>query len=221
MDEEVDYRAVVHYKTYPRFPRICLEETGPASSLGRIIAARRTRRESSGRELERSELHSILAAAAGRTGGPDPRERDLRAYPSAGARYPLELYLFAFRVGGLESGMYHFCPRDGSLEVLLEADLLDPVADLLGDALECFRDSALAYLVVSAIEERTTYKYGEEGRRFPLIEAGYMGANLTLLLGEAWFNTVDMGTPWSEEELGRLLDLNPARERVIASMAVL
>lgn len=219
--EKIDYRAVVHYKTYPRFEKIPLKNKLTTTKLRKLIQNRRTRRESSKKILGIETLHSLLNLAAGRTGIPNTQMSDFRAYPSAGARYPLELYIVSFKIDGLDSGIYHFSPLDRSLELLWKGDYLNKINGILDGALYEFESLTKAFLIITSIEKRTTYKYGVEGKIFPYIEAGFMGANISLLLEEIGINTVVVGVQWCDEELGELLDLNPMNERVISGITIL
>ena len=91
--------------------------------------------------------------------------------PSAGALYPLELYVVALAVDGLEPGVYHYNPFRHRLESLgafeperLRAALVDRE----------LADRAAALLVVTAVFWRSRFKYGARGYRFALLEAGHV-----------------------------------------------
>lgn len=221
MKELLDYRGVVHYKTYPRFEHIPLDARLPYTKLRHIIRNRRTRRERSKNPLDISLLHPLLNLAVGRTGELGTDAEDFRGYPSAGARYPLELYIVSFDVGGLKRGVYHFNPRDGSLEVLLMGDFLQFIHEALNGAISDFNKKARAFLIITSIWERTTFKYGDEGKIFPYIEAGYMGANIVLLLEEIGINSVIVGVQWCRDDLVDLLDINSTKEEVISGIVIL
>ena len=46
-----------------------------------------------------------------------------RAYPSGGARFPLEIYVFLFKCKDLVSGIYHYNVLDHSLEKILDENV--------------------------------------------------------------------------------------------------
>lgn len=221
MKTSIDYKGVVHYKTYPRFKSISLNTKLPYTKLRQLIKNRRTRRVSSEKPLDISLLHPLLNLAAGRTGKSSTDEEDFRGYPSAGARYPLELYIVSFDIGGLKQGIYHFNPYNGSLEVLLFGNFLQFVHEALDDAISNFQTKAKAFLIITSISERTIYKYGDKGKIFPYIEAGYMGANIVLLLEEIGINSVIIGVQWCKNELVDLLDINPLKEEIISGIVLL
>lgn len=118
-------------------------------------------------------LTSLLWAAQGVT---DPR--GFRTAPSAGALYPLELYLVAGSVTGLEPGVYHYIPLDGAITMLQRGDQRDELAEAaLGQS--WMADAALT-LVFAANHQRTTVKYGQRGIQYVHIEAGHAAQNILL-----------------------------------------
>ncbi len=214
--KEIDFKGVVQYKTYPRFEKIVNNTILKETPMTNLIRNRRTRREPSDDRIHIDLLHPILNLAAGRTG-----DEDFRGYPSAGARYPLELYLAAFDIEGLDAGIYHFSPFDGSLEKLWMGDFKIKISEALNGAIDDFEEKAKGFLIITSIEKRTTFKYGDGGKAFPYIEVGYMGANIILLLEEVDINTVIIGIQWSKRKLGNLLDINLTNEEVISGIAML
>ena len=144
----------------------------PAMPIGAALRARQSRPPAPGSSLDVSELAAILAAGAGCSG----RERR-RHVPSAGALYPLELYVLATRVRDLQEGVHHFDPyanrleRLGSLPPELASCLVDP----------SLASRAAALVVVTAVFWRTRVKYGPRGYRFALLEAGHAVQNALLV----------------------------------------
>jgi SagB-type dehydrogenase family enzyme len=139
---------------------------GPLS-LEEAIAQRRSVRAFSDEPLSDENLSQLLWAAQGET---DPR--GYRAAPSAGALYPLELYLVT------EKGLFHYKPDDHSLMRLGEGDMREGVwrAGLEQDSL---RD-APAIFVITAVYARTAAKYGARAERYVHLEAGHAAQNLLL-----------------------------------------
>lgn len=216
----LDYKGIIHYKTYPRFEKIGLENVLSDSPLRRMIRERRTKRVPSKVPFNGKILHNIVAMAAGRTGKSD-EYLDFRAYPSGGARYPLELYLVIFDIDGLGEGIYHFSPLDNTLEVLWLGDYKNKIDKLLDNAIKGFVENAKAFIIITSIEDRTTFKYSDEGKIFPYIEAGLLSQNLNLLFDEVGINIVMIGMPWCAEEIGKLLDLNQMKENIITASVIL
>jgi SagB-type dehydrogenase family enzyme len=148
-------------------------------SLGDVLGRRRSGKADALRPLRASQLSAVLAACY--ASGPDGR----RPVPSGGALYPLELYVIAAAVNGVERGVYHFHPfraRLNRLSPLKWNALRDAFAapDLL--------EWAAALLVVTAMFSRSRFKYGQRGYRFALLEAGHLAQNVLLA-------ATDLGLP--------------------------
>jgi SagB-type dehydrogenase family enzyme len=114
----------------------------------------------------------MLAAAIGFS------EREGRRHvPSAGALYPLELYVLAARVRELPDGVHHFDPYANRLERL--RSLPPELGSCLVDS--SLADRAAALVVVTGVFWRTRVKYGPRGYRFVLLEAGHAVQNALLV----------------------------------------
>lgn len=95
-----------------------------------------------------------------------------RTVPSAGALYPLELYL------ALRDGFFHYIPRSHQLVHISDHDFVDDMASAaLGQ--QCIRESS-AVVVIAAVHQRIEKKYGRRGERYVKIEAGHVAQNILL-----------------------------------------
>ena len=88
------------------------------ASVEEAIQSRRSVRSFAGKALSLAEVGQIMWAAQGITG-----ERGMRAAPSAGATYPLEVYLVARKVDGLEPGIYKYLSGEHAIAAVLFSDL--------------------------------------------------------------------------------------------------
>jgi SagB-type dehydrogenase family enzyme len=155
-------------------------------SVEEAIAKRRSVREYKEEALSLEEVSSLLWAASGITadwGG--------RAVPSAGALYPLEVYLVAGKVKGLESGIYRYHPQAHALIKVAEGDKR---VDLFSASLSQgpIKDAPIS-LVICAQYERTTRKYAERGKKYVYMEVGHMGQNIYLQAESLGLATVAIG----------------------------
>jgi len=178
------------------------EKTGTVSPAGRIplpapkmsgtvsveeaVANRRSVREYATTPLEISEISQLLWAAQGLT---DPS--GLRTAPSAGALYPLEMYIACGNVTGLSAGVYHYLPQSHALDRVVGRDVRE---DLYESALRqpSVRDAA-AVIIIAADYNRTTRKYGERGIRYVHMEAGHASENIYLQAYTLGIGTVSIG----------------------------
>ena len=156
-------------------------------SLERTVTERRSVRNYAEAALSLENLSQLLWAAQGVTEKIEAPPAvwtggewmgGLRTAPSAGALYPLELYVVAGDVADLEAGLYRYVPLQHSLERVGDGDL----REALGGA--AYRQRAIyqapAVLLITAVYERTAIKYGERAERYVHIEVGATAENAWL-----------------------------------------
>lgn len=174
------------------------ERTGDVS-LEAAVEDRRSRREYADRPLSLDDLGQLLWAAQGIT---DPG-RDLRAAPSAGALYPLEVYVAAGEVSELENGVYRY--RPGGHE-LVRVSGGDRRGELTRAALnQSWIRSAPAVVVIAAVYERTERRYGDRTRRYVHMEVGAAAENIYLQAEARDLATVLVGA-FRDGRVGDVLD---------------
>ncbi len=179
-------------------------------SVEEAIRSRRSIRSYSGDSLSLVQLSQILFAAQGITG--KRGDKLLRAAPSAGATYPLEVYVFVGRVRGIASGIYHYVPDTHSLEVLRIGDFTDSLAlACLGQSMP--REAAIS-VVLTCVPERTTRIYGERGMRYIYMEAGHVSENICLEAISLGLGAVPVGA-FYDEVLNRLIGVDTQKEMAI------
>ena len=170
--------------------------------LEKAIAQRRSVRRFRADPLTQAQLGQVLWAAQGVT---DTRN-GLRAVPSAGATYPLEVFVFVGRNGveGLGEGIYCYQPEEHSLNLKLEGDRR---AELATAALgQTFIREAPADIVVCAIYERTSWSYGPRAERYVHMEVGHLGQNVHLQAQALGLATVMVGA-FHDEKVRKVLGL--------------
>lgn len=157
------------------------------TSIEAALLARRSIREYAPQPLTLAELGQLLWAAQGITGANDR----YRTAPSAGALYPLELYVFVGDVDGLEAGVYHYAPA--SHELARHQATADRAALTEAALDQDWIAEGPVVLVVSAVYHRTTKKYGARGEQYVHMEAGHAAQNVALQAGALELGTVTVG----------------------------
>jgi len=157
---------------------ICLPapRTTGRTSLEQAIAFRRSVRRYARDPLSLSGLGQLLWAGQGIT----DQAGGLRAAPSAGATYPLELLAFVGEAGvtGLDAGVYEYLPERHSLHLLHPGDRRP---ELSAAALQqSFIQEAPASILICANFARTARHYGERALRYVYLEAGHAAQNIAL-----------------------------------------
>ena len=175
-------------------------KTGPLS-VEEAISRRRSVRGFRDAPVLLGELSQLLWAAQGITGSDGVR----RAAPSAGAKYPLELFVVAGGVDGLSPGVYHYLPVTHSLKIVRRGDLRSGLCD---EALsqEWVEEAALD-IVIAAVYERTKEKYGERGVRYVHMEVGAVAENVYLQAETLGLGTTFVGA-FSDEGVKKLLRID-------------
>jgi SagB-type dehydrogenase family enzyme len=144
-------------------------------SVEEALKARRTVRQFANRGLDLKQVSQLLWGADGLS---DPR--GLRTAASAGATYPLEIYLVAGErgVANLPAGVYHYRVAEHALEPGAKGDLRQAVAR--ASLHQTWMAEAPIILVIAAEYRRCTKRYGERGVMYTHMEAGHVGTNVFL-----------------------------------------
>ena len=168
-------------------------------SIEEALFKRRSVRGYKNEPLTLAEVSQLLWAAQGVTD-----DYGFRTAPSAGALYPLEVYLVAGNVSGLSSAVYKYVPGGHSLTRVLDGDLRNELAKVALN--QTFIADAPASFVITAVYKRTTGKYGERGIRYVDMEAGHASENLLLQGVALGIGTVTVGA-FDDGQVIKLLKL--------------
>lgn len=155
-------------------------------SLEDAISKRRSVRAYKSGPLTLNEAAQLLWAAQGITG-----KDGFRAAPSGGATYPLETYLAVGDIVGLDPGLYRYDPQSHSLSLVNQGELRP---ELSAASLEqpCVRDAAIV-IVLTALYERTTERYGERGKMYVHMDVGHAAENVLLQATALGLGSVPVG----------------------------
>ncbi len=142
-------------------------------SIEEALEKRRSVRDFTQEAVSLEALGQLLWAAQGITS-----DAGKRTAPSAGATYPLEIYVVVERVDGLDAGIYHYVP---DTHALVQSATGRFARDLQEAALDQgFIGEAPINLVVAAEFQRTQNRYGARGERYVYMEAGHATQNVYL-----------------------------------------
>jgi SagB-type dehydrogenase family enzyme len=149
----------------PSFSGIPLEEA---------LKERRSARIFSNDSLSLKELSQLLFAGQGIT---EPLS-GFRTAPSAGARYPMQMYVVPNRIEGAGCGIYRYVPQGHKLVLAREGEFSGEVRDASYG--QGHVGNAAAVFIITAVPEKTAAIYGEDAERFVHIEAGHIAQNILL-----------------------------------------
>lgn len=170
-------------------------------SLELAIQGRRSIRSYKDSALNLGQLSQLLWSAQGVT------KRGYRAIPSAGATYPLELFIVLAQNGveGLPEGVYHYHSESHSLSLIINGDFRNHLCSAC--LWQEFIKEAPSSIVIVADYSRTTRRYGSRGKRYVLMEAGHAGQNISLQAVAMGLATVMVGA-FRDEEVSNVIKLS-------------
>jgi SagB-type dehydrogenase family enzyme len=173
-------------------------ETKDGIPLEQTLLQRRSVRNFQDAALPLKHISQLLWSAQGIT--------DVRGYrtaPSAGALYPLEVYLFAGKVDGLVPGIYQYLPEKHEIKTIKVGDSRNDLCKAaLNQRSVC---QAPATILISAVFKRITGKYGNRGVQYAFIEAGHAGQNILLESVSLGLGAVPIGA-FEDPEVSRITD---------------
>ncbi len=168
-------------------------------SVEEALKIRRSVRSYKNVPLTLKELSQILWATDGKTadwGG--------RTAPSAGATYPLEIYVAVGNVEGLKPGLYYYEIDTHSLKLVKEGDLRSQLSSAALN--QSSVKTAPIVIIISGIFERTTGRYGKRGERYVYMEVGHCGQNIHLQAEALGLGTVMIGA-FDDERVKKVLGI--------------
>ena len=185
--------------------------TAGAMSLEETLQKRRSVRDFRKMPVSLEDVSQLLWAAQGITHG-----EGRRTAPSAGALYPLELYLLAGDVRDLPAGIYRYVTHQHHLEPVRAGQFR---ADISAAALhQNWIEDGAVILVFAAVEARTTGKYGDRGIRYIYMEAGHAAQNALLQSVALGLGGTPVGA-FDEEQVAKTLGL-PQGEKVLSLLPI-
>ncbi len=180
-------------------------------SIERALRERRSVRDYAEKPLRIEEISQLLWAAQGITG-----PSGMRTAPSAGALYPLEVYLVVGNVEGVPVGVYKYRPQTHALEGVAQGDRRAELSEAaLGQY--CISEGAVV-VVIAAVYERTTRKYGERGIRYVHAEVGHAAQNIYLQAVSLNLGTVFVGA-FHDDDVREVMNM-PNEERPLCIMPI-
>jgi len=178
-------------------------------ALAEALEVRRTVRRFAARPLDLPQVSQLLWGADGIS---DPR--GLRTSPSAGATYPLDLYLVVGERGvmNLPAGVYHYLVVEHALTSIAPGDLRAPVAR--ASLHQTWMTEAPVMVVITGEYRRCMARYGQRGIRYTHMESGNVSQNL-FLTAEALGLGAGIVGAFEDKALAQVLKLPPAHEPLL------
>ncbi|MEA5503552.1 SagB/ThcOx family dehydrogenase [Halotia wernerae UHCC 0503] len=166
------------YKEYPDSPSIVLNNSlDSITSFQQILMHRRSINDFVGKTISQLLLAKLIYSAFGKNNTSQKKDFKSRVVPSAGALYPIELYLVCLKVEEIKPGLYHYNSKNDVLEFLGNEQLsMFPKVWVHPDT---SKNASLVF-ILSTIFRRNVGKYGSRGYRFMLMESGIIAEHISL-----------------------------------------
>lgn len=162
------------------------------TSVEKTLLERRSIREYKDAPLTIEEVSQLLWSAQGIT-----TPQGFRTAPSAGALYPLEVYVVVGNVTNLSDGIYKYKPHSHELMLITKGDKRKELClSALGQS--CVKNGAIN-IVFSAVYERVTRRYGERGIKYVHMEVGHSAQNVSLQAISLNLGTVVIGAFYDDK----------------------
>jgi SagB-type dehydrogenase family enzyme len=211
------------YRAYPDARRLAVSRSVPERlrAFHALTRRRRSYREYLGLAVRREDFDALLLTACGVTGevARAGHEVKLRAYPSSGALYAVEIYPLAFAVEGLEPAIYHYRAVDDVLEVVKPGIDRGRIVSAMLPVERAMVAGAAALICLTGVFPRHERKYGEGGYRMMVAEAGHVSQNLILVATALGLCARPFGGVF-DALLNRELGLDEAEEQFLLAVLV-
>ncbi|WP_447599797.1 SagB/ThcOx family dehydrogenase [Nitrospira sp. Nam80] len=189
------------------------------NALDQVLQARASVRELHPSVLTLSALSTILHYAYGETR--DNKDtgyvRPFRVVPSGGGLYPLEIYFHSNCIANEQPGIYHYNLSRRNIRLLSQADKTQSVAKAMVYP-ELIERAALI-IFITAIFERSIFKYGDRGYRFIFLEAGHVAQNINHVVTALDLGCVNIGG-FYDREIDDILGLDGVTHSTIYMVAI-
>ena len=206
-------------KDFARLQKVKLPENIPLLkiSLSKVLLERRSERNFLGKPTNAACVGTLLFYSSGIIPGVKQWNSTRRFYPSAGARYPLEVYLSIGNVKGLKNGLYHYNVRDHSLDVLWQKENVNKMIARLTN--QDWVVGSNIIILITSVFQRTQIKYGDRGLRHIFLEGGHLAQNIYLVATTLGLKVCAIGG-FVDDRINKIIDIDGENEGILYVLAV-
>lgn len=207
----------IYFKGYPRFPEIVLPKSDFSQdlSLKEALLQRHSSRNFSAKPLKVQDIGNLLYYSSNIRKYKSTWSAN-RFYPSAGSRYPLEIYPIILKSENIDSGVYHYYVKRHSLEALMKNNFR---SELRGSFFSSWVNRSGMLMLISAVFPITQVKYGARGYRHIMTEVGHLTQNIYLVATALNLGCCSIGG-YLDDKLNKLLDLDSLEESIVGISAI-
>jgi SagB-type dehydrogenase family enzyme len=205
------------YKSYPSSKTVQLPSQLQEATIRftEVLRRRKSIRAFSTQPLSKLDLAFLLWASTGIQRMEQGYE--FRTAPSAGALYPIETYIAANNIEGLEKGIYHYNIKDHLLEEIKTGNFGDALAHAALDQEMC--STASVVFIWTAIFKRSKWKYAQRAYRYIYLDAGHVAQNLALAATSISCGSCQVGA-FFDDEINSVVGIDGTEESAICLSVV-
>lgn len=198
-----EYNVLIEPKKYFFSQKLKITSENVRIDLIKVLKNRETVRDIKNSKLNKEKMFNILYYSL--------FSNKKRAYPSAGARYPVELYLVSFNVNNVKNGIYYINQFDKNLYLIKEGNYKREFYNMSQN--QEFMLNSMFLIVMTANFERTITKYGERGYRYIFLDAGHIGQNFALVSYGEHVNCIPIGG-FYDDEINEILNISKQEQAI-------
>ena len=219
-DKNINYFWIkIFFKVYNRFKFKKLEnDKFSKNDLFKILNKRESIREFSNKKINFKKFSNILYFSCGIKKLKKNFDETKRFYPSAGARYPIELYFVNFNIDKLKKGLYHYNVKENFVEKLFDGNFKNFFKKNCGIENQSLKNCS-SIIILTSVIERSSIKYDERAYRFSYIETGEICQNISLICEKLNIGNFQIGG-FNDYEIKKFLDIDKENE-IITSLIVM
>lgn len=201
---------------FPFAEKISLTRAHPKvfSNFYKLLLGRRTKRNFSNKKITLAEISNLLKFSYGKI---KVGENAFSTVPSAGAIYPLHIYLLIINTE-IRKGIYHYYFSNDYLDELVIDNDFDKLLDEI-ILIKNLESSPALYFIITSDMRDICLKYGDRGYRFALIESGHLAQNLLLMAENNNLNAIPLGG-FFDKEIANLLKIDYSFEKPLYIIAL-
>lgn len=204
----------VFYKHYPIYKTTLFNKID-GYFFDHLLDKRKSSNEIAKNKLTLSTIGYILKCGYGLQSQINER-KDHRTVPSAGKKYPLEIYLFLFKpLEECVPGVYHYNIKDHGLELILHVEFSKE--DIKSFTPVEWLQESNVMICITGVFGKTVAKYGNRGYRFVLLEAGHVAQNILLSGTEREVSIIPIGGV-NEKEVEDVIGLHSDSEKIVYTL---
>ncbi|MEA1994164.1 MAG: SagB/ThcOx family dehydrogenase [Euryarchaeota archaeon] len=202
-------------KEYLTAPKISLSRNFQNEIFNELLIEKQKKRKSNRQPVSLKCLAKLLYFSYGLTRKLPTEE--FRAAPSVDALYPIEIYPIVFSIENLREGLYHYNVKKHLLETLREEPMKDKVVTSCINS-KNLSDASVMF-ILTAMFKRVTFKYGDRGYRYVLLDAGHIIEN-TYLAARSMDIKITIIREFIDDEINDLIGIDGVNEAALFGIAV-